>query len=150
MFKSHWDHDFDGQMELELAVTVYLCPRVSAFLLWLAAACTLPEGRMLGGSTLMNAMIYMLGSRAEYDGRAAGGAQGCSLQDGLLYIKRPEDDERGAEDYHGVGDPLHMSDARAMSRVVEVSQDRPDTSQIRPVGASGRVRHAPAFLAWLS
>ena len=105
---------------------------------------------MLGGSTSMNAMIYMLGNRASYDARAADSAQGCSYQDGVLYIKRPEDDERGAEDYHGVGVPLDVSDSRAMGRVVEVSRDRPDPSRIRPVGASGRRRHASVFLAWLS
>src|SRR3954453_21035165 len=73
----------------------------------------LPRGRMLGGSSSMNAMIYIRGNRADYDEWAAQGATGRSYDDPLPYFIRAEDNERGANDYHGVGGPLPVADARA-------------------------------------
>ena len=103
LFKTGWDWDFDSESEPELAGRrVYL-----------------PRGRMLGGSSSMNAMVYMRGNAADYDGWAAGGAQGWSYQDVLPYFIRSEDNERGADSYHGVGGPLHVSDSRANSPVVD-------------------------------
>ena len=57
----------------------------------------LPRGRMLGGSSSMNAMIYIRGNRADYDEWAAQGATGWGYDDLLPYFKRAEDNERGAE-----------------------------------------------------
>jgi choline dehydrogenase len=67
----------------------------------------------------MNAMIYIRGSAADYDGWAAAGAEGWSYRDVLPYFKRSEDNERGADDYHRVGGPLHVSDSRALSPMVD-------------------------------
>jgi choline dehydrogenase-like flavoprotein len=61
----------------------------------------------------------MRGNAADYDGWAAAGAQGWSYRDVLPYFMRSEDNERGADDYHAVGGPLHVSDSRAMSPVVD-------------------------------
>jgi choline dehydrogenase-like flavoprotein len=74
----------------------------------------LPRGRMLGGSSSMNAMIYVRGNRADYDEWAAGGAEGWGYDDVLPYFKRSEDNERGADAYHGAGGPLSVSDSRSM------------------------------------
>ena len=61
---------------------------------------------MIGGSSSINAMIYLRGSRADYDGWAADGCDGWSYDDVLPYFKRSEDNERGEDAYHGVGGPL--------------------------------------------
>jgi choline dehydrogenase len=79
----------------------------------------LPRGKVIGGSGSINAMIYIRGNRADFDGWAAGGADGWSYDDVLPYFKRSEDNERGEDDYHGVGGPLGVSDSRAMSPLVE-------------------------------
>jgi choline dehydrogenase-like flavoprotein len=103
LFKTQWDWDFDSESEPGLGGRrVYL-----------------PRGRMLGGSSSMNAMIYMRGNAADYDGWAAGGAQGWGYRDVLPYFIRSEDNERGADSYHGAGGPLHVSDSRANSSVVD-------------------------------
>ncbi|MFC9594035.1 GMC family oxidoreductase [Streptomyces sp. NPDC056944] len=73
----------------------------------------LPRGRVFGGSSSINAMIYIRGSRADYDGWAAAGATGWSYDEVLPYFKRAEDNERGADDHHGVGGPLTVSDGRS-------------------------------------
>lgn len=74
----------------------------------------LPRGRVFGGSSSINAMIYIRGSRADYDGWAAAGATGWSYDDVLPYFKRAEDNERGADDHHGAGGPLTVSDGRSV------------------------------------
>ena len=79
----------------------------------------LPRGRVIGGSGSINAMIYVRGNRADYDGWAAGGAEGWSYDDALPYFKRSEDNERGADPFHGVGGPMSVSDSRAMSPLIE-------------------------------
>ena len=76
----------------------------------------LPRGRMLGGSSSMNAMIYIRGNRADYDEWAAQGCPGWGYDDLLPYFKRAEDNERGANEWHGVGGPLPVSEGRARSR----------------------------------
>lgn len=73
----------------------------------------LPRGKMFGGSSSMNAMIYMRGNPADYDGWAAAGATGWSYADVLPYFRRSEDNERGEDLFHGVGGPLRVSDGRS-------------------------------------
>ncbi|MEA2127220.1 MAG: choline dehydrogenase [Solirubrobacteraceae bacterium] len=103
LFKTRWDWDFDSEPEPGLG----------------GRRAYLPRGRMLGGSSSMNAMVYARGNAADYDGWAADGAHGWSYREVLPYFLRSEDNERGADEYHGVGGPLHVSDSRAMSRVVD-------------------------------
>jgi choline dehydrogenase len=79
----------------------------------------LPRGRVLGGSSSLNAMIYIRGNRADYDEWAAMGFAGWGYEDVLPYFKRAEDNERGASRYHGVGGPLSVSESRSMHPVVE-------------------------------
>jgi choline dehydrogenase len=75
--------------------------------------CYLPRGRVLGGSSSLNAMLYVRGNRADYDGWAAGGLAGWGYDDVLPYFKRAEDNERGESFYHGVGGPQAVSDGRS-------------------------------------
>lgn len=69
-----------------------------------------PRGRVLGGSTSINVMVYMRGSRYDYDAWSAQGDEGWSYTDVLPYFKKAENQERGASTYHGVGGPLNVMD----------------------------------------
>src|SRR4051794_20554135 len=70
----------------------------------------IPRGKMLGGSSSMNAMIYIRGNRADYDGWAEQGAKGWSYDEVLPYHKRAENNERGGGEFHGSGGPLNVMD----------------------------------------
>lgn len=71
-----------------------------------------PRGRTLGGSSSINAMIYIRGSKADYDRWAANGAPGWAWDDVLPYFLKAEDNERGSNAYHSIGGPLSVSDLR--------------------------------------
>jgi choline dehydrogenase len=79
----------------------------------------LPRGRTLGGSSSLNAMIYMRGNRADYDGWAAMGCEGWGWEDVLPYFVKAEDNERGANELHGSGGPLRVGDQRSRYRTCE-------------------------------
>jgi choline dehydrogenase-like flavoprotein len=68
---------------------------------------------VVGGSTSVNAMVYMRGSPADYDEWAADGATGWAYPDVLPYFRRAEDNERGASRFHGAGGPLRVSENRS-------------------------------------
>lgn len=70
----------------------------------------LPRGKVLGGSSSINAMIYIRGNRADYDGW---GAAGWGWDDLFPYFLKAEDNERGASQWHGAGGPLPVSDQRS-------------------------------------
>lgn len=71
-----------------------------------------PRGRTLGGSSSINAMIYIRGAQSDYDGWAAAGAAGWSYADVLPYFKKAENNLRGADRWHGADGPLTVSDLR--------------------------------------
>jgi choline dehydrogenase len=79
----------------------------------------LPRGKVVGGSSSINAMIYMRGNKADYDGWAAAGATGWSYADVLPYFRKAEDNERGESEYHGVGGPLNVCDPHYRHPVME-------------------------------
>jgi choline dehydrogenase-like flavoprotein len=79
----------------------------------------LPRGRMIGGSSSMNAMIYIRGNRLDYDDWAADGCEGWSFAEVLPYFRRGEDNERGKSAYHGVGGPMAVSDGRSLCPLVD-------------------------------
>jgi choline dehydrogenase len=79
----------------------------------------LPRGRVIGGSSSINAMIYLRGHRADFDEWAASGCTGWSYDEVLPYFKRSEDNERGESEFHGVGGPLAVSDSRSLSPLVD-------------------------------
>jgi choline dehydrogenase len=74
---------------------------------------SLNHGRVLGGSSSINSMVYLRGAAADYEEWAAVGATGWSYADVLPYFRRCEDNERGADTYHGAGGPLAVSDGRS-------------------------------------
>ncbi len=71
-----------------------------------------PRGRGLGGSSAINAMVYIRGNRWDYDNWAKLGCSGWSYDDVLPYFKRAEKNVRGADSYHGAEGPLWVSDQR--------------------------------------
>ena len=73
----------------------------------------LPRGKTLGGSSSLNAMVYIRGHRADYDEWRDQGHAGWGYDDLLPYFKRAEDNERGADEFHGVGGPLTVSEGRS-------------------------------------
>ena len=79
----------------------------------------LPRGRMLGGSSSMNAMIYIRGNRADYDGWAAGGAAGWSYDELLPYFIKAEGNECHQDQYHGALGPLRVCNGRSMHTLVD-------------------------------
>jgi choline dehydrogenase len=71
-----------------------------------------PRGKVLGGSSAINAMIYIRGNRADYDYWRDLGNAGWGFAEVLPYFKKSENQERGASEYHGVGGPLNVADPR--------------------------------------
>ena len=71
-----------------------------------------PRGKVLGGSSAINGLIYIRGQRADYDHWRQLGNAGWSFDDVLPYFKRAEDQERGADDLHGTGGPIGVSNLR--------------------------------------
>jgi choline dehydrogenase-like flavoprotein len=72
-----------------------------------------PRGKVLGGSSSVNAMVYARGHASDYDGWAAQGNPGWSFAEVLPYFKRAEHNERGADALHGQGGPLNVMDLRS-------------------------------------
>jgi choline dehydrogenase len=79
----------------------------------------LPRGKVLGGSSSLNAMVYIRGAREDYDGWRDAGNPGWGYDEMLPYFKRSEDNERGESEYHGAGGPLTVSDSRSRNAMSE-------------------------------
>jgi choline dehydrogenase-like flavoprotein len=75
-----------------------------------------PRGKVLGGSSSVNAMIYVRGQREDYDGWAAAGNAGWGWADVLPYFLKAEHNERGADAHHATGGPLNVMDLRSPNR----------------------------------
>jgi choline dehydrogenase len=103
LFKTKYDWDFATEPEQRLGERrVYL-----------------PRGRTLGGSSAMNAMIYIRGNAVDFDGWADEGAPGWSYREILPYFIRSEGNERGDPRYHGHSGPLAVQDGRSMHPLVD-------------------------------
>ncbi|MBX3577315.1 MAG: GMC family oxidoreductase N-terminal domain-containing protein [Rhizobiaceae bacterium] len=74
-----------------------------------------PRGRVLGGSSSINAMVWIRGHAADYDSWAAEGNPGWSYADVLPVFKAMEDNEAGADQWRGVGGPMHITDCRTVT-----------------------------------
>src|SRR6516165_4143919 len=68
-----------------------------------------PRGKVLGGSSSINGLLYVRGQSADFDHWRQLGNAGWSFDDVLPYFRRAEDQERGADALHGVGGPLAVS-----------------------------------------
>ncbi|MFC4293609.1 GMC family oxidoreductase [Novosphingobium tardum] len=78
-----------------------------------------PRGRGLGGSSAINGMVYIRGNPWDYDNWKQLGCTGWGWDDVLPVFRRQEDNARGADEMHGAGGPLHVSDQRSPSHVGE-------------------------------
>ncbi len=73
----------------------------------------IPRGKSLGGSSSMNAMLYVRGRPLDYDMWERQGAPGWGWSDVLPYFMRSEDNARGASEFHGAGGPLRVCEQRS-------------------------------------
>ena len=71
-----------------------------------------PRGKVLGGSSSINGLVYIRGQREDFDHWRQLGNVGWGYEDVLPYFRRAEDQQRGADDFHGAGGPLAVSDQR--------------------------------------
>jgi choline dehydrogenase len=69
-----------------------------------------PRGKVLGGSSSINAMIYIRGNAADYDAWENAGNTGWGFSDVLPYFRKSENRESGADQFHGAGGPLNVAD----------------------------------------
>ena len=78
-----------------------------------------PRGKMLGGTSSLNGMVYMRGTAADYDGWRQRGCEGWDYASVLPYFKKAEHNERGGSEFHGSGGPLNVSDGRFKSEIID-------------------------------
>lgn len=71
-----------------------------------------PRGKVLGGSSSLNGLLYVRGQKQDYERWRQMGNEGWGWDDVLPLFKRSEDQERGADDFHGQGGPLSVSNMR--------------------------------------
>jgi choline dehydrogenase len=69
-----------------------------------------PRGKVLGGSSSINAMVFIRGHHCDFDDWEAAGNPGWGWRDVLPYFKKLEHNERGGDDLRGIGGPLHVTD----------------------------------------
>lgn len=79
----------------------------------------LPRGKMLGGSSSMNAMIYIRGNRSDYDAWRDAGCDGWGYDDVLPFFKKAEHNERIEDEFHGKNGPLNVADLRSPNELSE-------------------------------
>lgn len=103
LFKTKYDWDFASEPEPGLGNRrIYL-----------------PRGKTLGGSSAINAMIYIRGNAADFDVWVNDGAPGWSYHEMLPYFIKSECNERGDPRYHGHSGPLAVQDGRSMHPLVD-------------------------------
>ena len=78
-----------------------------------------PRGKVMGGSSSINGLLYVRGQRQDYDDWQALGNSDWSYEQILPYFKKSEDQQRGADDYHGVGGELKVSDLRLRREIAQ-------------------------------
>ena len=69
-----------------------------------------PRGKVLGGSSSINGLLYIRGQQSDYDGWRQLGCEGWSWEDVFPYFRRSQNQERGADKWHATGGPLNVSD----------------------------------------
>ena len=78
-----------------------------------------PRGRVLGGSSAINGLLYVRGQAEDFDVWRQLGNPGWSFRDVLPYFKRSENQSRGDDDLHGIGGPLSVEDVRMENPLCE-------------------------------
>lgn len=95
-----------------------------------------PRGKVLGGSSAINGMIYIRGQQQDFDDWASEGANGWDWQSVLPYFKKSEDQQRGEDEFHGVGGP---------QRVEDIAYDHPVEERLLQAGLNAGFVSNPDF-----
>jgi len=82
-----------------------------------------PRGKVLGGSSSLNGLLYIRGQAQDYDNWERLGNKGWSYEEVLPYFKKSEDNELGASDYHGAGGELCVSNIRVKRKICDLFID---------------------------
>ena len=90
-----------------------------------------PRGRALGGSSAINAMLYVREHKADYDGWAALGCDGWGWDACLPYFKKSENNERGSDDFHGDTGPLQVANQKNPRPITHAFVDSAAANQHR-------------------
>ena len=90
-----------------------------------------PRGKVLGGSSAINAMLYLRGQRQDYDSWSAQGNSGWSWNEVLPYFKRAENNIRGGSEFHGDDGPLQISEQKAPRPISQAYIDACNNMQIK-------------------
>ena len=88
------------------------------------------RGKVLGGCSSINAMIYMRGQQSDYDYWAAQGNRGWGWQDVLPVFKRSEDYQHGADEFHGAGGELKVEERRVNWEILDAWREAAEESGI--------------------
>ena len=106
-----------------------------------------PRGKVLGGSSSINGLLYVRGQHEDYDRWRQRGNAGWGYDDVLPYFKKAENQQRGPDKYHGSGGPLPVSDWRHHDPLVgSLCRSPPPRSAFRPIPIStARPRKARDF-----
>ena len=96
------------------------------------------RGRVLGGCSSINAMIYMRGQRSDYDHWASLGNRGWSWDDVLPVFKRSEDYEHGADELHGAGGELRVEERRVNWEILDAWRDAAEECGIPKISEFNR------------
>lgn len=83
----------------------------------------MPRGKTLGGSSSINAMLFVRGNSADFDSWSKSGAEGWSYDEVLPYFRKMENFSRGGSEYRGVDGPLHVSDHRSRTGLTQTLID---------------------------
>jgi choline dehydrogenase len=96
------------------------------------------RGKVLGGCSSINAMIYMRGQKGDFDHWAAQGLRGWSWDDVLPVFKRSEDYEHGADELHGTGGELRVEERRVSWDVLDAWRDAAEECGIPKIAEFNR------------
>ncbi len=96
------------------------------------------RGKVLGGCSSINAMIYMRGQRTDYDHWAAQGLRGWSWDDVLPVFKRSEDYQHGADEFHGAGGELRVEERRVSWEILDAWRDAAEECGIPKIAEFNR------------
>jgi len=96
------------------------------------------RGKVLGGCSSINAMIYMRGQRSDYDHWAAQGLRGWSWDDVLPVFKRSEDYAHGADEFHGAGGELRVEERRVSWEILDAWRDAAEECGIPKIAEFNR------------
>lgn len=96
------------------------------------------RGKVLGGCSSINAMIYMRGQKSDYDHWAAQGNRGWSWDDVLPVFKRTEDYAHGADDLHGAGGELRVEERRVSWEILDAWRDAAEECGIPKIAEFNR------------